>query len=219
MTGNELYEYGRTSAPAMAVIPQELVQTLPRLERMEGRVVLQYWYYFHRASCPVICDTPLYYASFDPHRNCVVEMKAYCDDGSFMQSWLDLVSSHPQMREIRYLEYCARLLQQGDITEEEITQSQAMWLDAQAGDIFPWLYFRSGIRPGAVQRLLSPQMAEKGRFTGKLWIYECMKYIQWKEQGYHTLHSLLTQNVPARDVYYELLDRGPMIGMRMESEY
>ena len=48
MTFNELYEYGMKSEPANLCIPQELVQSLPRLERINGKIVVQYWYYYRK---------------------------------------------------------------------------------------------------------------------------------------------------------------------------
>lgn len=221
MTADELYEYGRKSDPAMWCIPKELVQSLPRLERINGRITVQYWYYFCDATFPFLFDRPLYYAAFDISKNQLVEMKALTDSHEFMQSWLDLVTYHSQMREVKYLEYCAGLLERGNITEDEIIQTQAMWLDAQAKDIFVGLYYSSGIRPEAVQKLISPEMADTSRYILKIWSVESEKYRFRKADGYQELDAIWTdpQFEKEREVFFELQERGPMKGIRMKSEY
>lgn len=221
MTADELYEYGRESKPARACIPRELVQSLPRLERIHGRIVVQYWYYFRNASFPWPYDKPLYYAAFDLHKNRLVEMKALTDSHKFMQSWLDLVTYHPQMREVTYLEYCAGLLERGDITEEEIIRTQAMWLDAQAKDIFGELYAASGVRPEAVQRLISPEMADSSRYILRIWSMESDKYRWRKAAGYQALDAIWKDPVfeKEKEVFFDLRDRGPMKGIRTKEEF
>lgn len=54
------------------------------------------------------------------------------------------------------------------------------WLDCQAKDIFPNLYYRSGIRPEAVQKLSSPEMAEKSRYILKIWSSELLQHLHQK---------------------------------------
>ena len=119
MTFDELYEYGMKSSPAKVCIPQELVQSLPRLERINGRIVVQYWYYYRNVSYPWQIDDPLYYAAFDIYEDKLVEMKALSHH-TFGQSWLDLLFWSREMREVKYLEHCVTLLERGNITEEEI---------------------------------------------------------------------------------------------------
>ena len=123
MTFHELYEYGMKSAPARSCIPRELVQSLPRLECINGRVVVQYWYYYRNASLPGQINDPLYYAAFDIHEEKLVEMKQLRHYAPMGNSWLDLVTCSAQMREAKYLEHCAQLLDRGDITEEEIIET------------------------------------------------------------------------------------------------
>ena len=105
MTFDELYEYGMKSSPAKVCIPQELVQSLPRLERINGRIVVQYWYYYRNVSYPWQIDDPLYYAAFDIYEDKLVEMKALSHH-TFGQSWLDLLFWSREMREVKYLEHC-----------------------------------------------------------------------------------------------------------------
>lgn len=221
MTADELYEYGRKSDPAMKCIPKELVQSLPRLERINGRIVVQYWYYFRNVLFPCPCDKPLYYAAFDIRKNQLVEMKALTDSPEFMKSWQDLVTYHPQMREVKYLEYCAELLDCGDITEDEIIETQAMWLDAQAKDIFSELYYSSGVRPEAVQKLISPEMADTSRYILKIWSIESQKYRSRKATGYQELDAIWTdpQFEKEKEVFFDLQERGPMKGIRLKDEF
>lgn len=221
MTADELYAYGRKSDLAMLCIPKELVQSLPRLEQINGRIVVQYWYYFRNVAFPWPYDKPLYYAAFDISKNRLVEMKALTDSHEFMQSWQDLVTYHPQMREVKYLECCAGLLERGNITEDEIIQTQAMWLDAQAKDIFDELYYSSGIRPEAVQKLISPEMAETSRYILKIWSIESQKYRSKKAASYQELDAIWTdpQFEKEKEVLFDLQDRGPMKGIRMKNEF
>ena len=221
MTGDDLYEYGRKSEPAMACIPKELVQSLPRLERIHGRIVVQYWYYFRNVAYPFPYDHPLYYAAFDIHENRLVEMKALTDSHRFMQSWQDMVTYSPRMREVKYLEYCAGLLDRGDITEEEIIKTQAMWLDAQAKDIFSELYYTSGIRPEAVQKLISPEMADTSRYILKIWNIESQKYLMRKSEGYQALDAIRTDPIfeKEKEVFFYLQEIGPIKGIRTEDEF
>ena len=220
MTFDELYEYGMKSAPAKACIPHELVQSLPRLERINGKIVLQYWYYYRNVSYPWQIDEPLYYAAFDIHEDKLVEMKVL-SRRSFGKSWLDLVTQSPKMREVKYLEHCVTLLERGNITEEEIIQSQAMWLDCQAKDIFTELYYRSGIRPESVQKLISPEMAETSRYLLKIWSTEILKHLHQKTDGYEKLEAFWNDLgfVKEREIFYELWDRGPIPGLRFEGDY
>ena len=220
MTFDELYEYGMKSAPAKACIPHELVQSLPRLELINGKIVLQYWYYYRNVSYPWQIDEPLYYAAFDIHEDKLVEMKVL-SRRSFGKSWLDLVTQSPKMREVKYLEHCVMLLERGNITEEEIIQSQAMWLDCQAKDIFTELYYRSGIRPESVQKLISPEMAETSRYLLKIWSTELLKHLHQKTDGYEKLEAIWNDPgfVKEREIFYELWDRGPIPGLRFEGDY
>ena len=220
MTFDELYEYGMKSAPAKACIPHELVQSLPRLELINGKIVLQYWYYYRNVSYPWQIDEPLYYAAFDIHEDKLVEMKVL-SRRSFGKSWMDLVTQSPKMREVKYLEHCVMLLERGNITEEEIIQSQAMWLDCQAKDIFTELYYRSGIRPESVQKLISPEMAETSRYLLKIWSTELLKHLHQKTDGYEKLEAIWNDPgfVKEREIFYELWDRGPIPGLRFEGDY
>lgn len=221
MTFDELYEYGMKSSPAKACIPQELVQSLPRLERINGRVVVQYWYYYRNVSFPWQIDEPLYYAAFDIYEEKLVEMKALSHHTIFGKSWLDLLFWSREMREVKYLEHCLILLERRDITEEEIIHSQAMWLDCQAKDVFSELYYRSGIRPEAVQKLISPEMAEKSRYILKIWSIELQKYFPQRAEGYEQLETIWNNPVfqKQREIFYELRERGPIPGMRFEGDY
>ena len=220
MTFDELYEYGMKSEPAKMCIPQELVQSLPRLERINGRIVVQYWYYYRNVSYPWQIDEPLYYAAFDIYEDKRVEMKAL-SHRSFGKSWLDLLFWSREMREVKYLEHCAMLLERRNITEEEIIHSQAMWLDCQAKDIFTELYYRSGIRPEAVQKLISPEMAETSRYLLKIWSAELLKHLHQKTDGCESLEAIWNDPVfmKEREIFYELRDRGPVPGMRFEGDY
>ena len=221
MTFDELYEYGMKSEPAKMCIPQELVQSLPRLERINGKIVVQYWYYYRNVSYPWQIDEPLYYAAFDIYENRLVEMKKTSRHSILGNSWLDLVTCSSEMREVKYLEHCVMLLARGDITEEEIIDTQAMWLDCQAKDIFPNLYYRSGIRPEAVQKLISPEMAESSRYILKIWSTELHKYYVRQAEGYEQLEAIWNDPVfrRERDIFCELRDRGPIPGLRFDGDY
>lgn len=221
MTFDELYEYGMKSKPAKMCIPQELVQSLPRLERINGKIVVQYWYYYRNVSYPWQIDEPLCYAAFDIYEDKLVEMKVLRHLSVNSNSWLDLVTYSPEMREVKYLEHCVMLLERGDITEEEIIDTQAMWLDCQAKDIFPDLYFRSGIRPEAVQKLISPEMAESSRYILKIWCNELMKYFSQRAEGYEQIEAIWNDPVfrQEREILYELQDYGPLPGLRSEWDY
>lgn len=221
MTFDALYEYGMKSEPARMCIPQELVQSLPRLERINGRIVVQYWYYYRDASFPWQKNEPLCYAAFDIYENKLVEMKVLSDYSFTGKSWLDLVIWSREMREVKYLEHCAMLLKRGNITEEEIIDTQAMWLDCQARDIFSELYYRSGVRPEAVQKLISPEMAEKSRYILKIWSAELQKSLYLKAKGYEQLEAIWNDPVLQQEwsVFCELRDRGPIPGLRSKEEY
>ena len=221
MTFDALYEYGMKSEPARVCIPQELVQSLPRLERINGRIVVQYWYYYRDVSFPWQIDEPLYYAAFDIYENKLVEMKALSDHSIMGKSWLDLLLWSREMREVKYLEHCALLLERGDITEEEIIDTQAMWLDCQAKDMFSELYYRSGVRPEAVQKLISPEMAEKSRYILKIWSAELQKNLYLKAEGYEQLEAIWNDPVLKEEwyVFCELRNRGPIPGLRSKEEY
>lgn len=221
MTFDALYEYGMKSEPARVCIPQELVQSLPRLERINGRIVVQYWYYYRDVSFPWQIDEPLYYAAFDIYENKLVEMKALSDHSIKGKSWLDLLLWSREMREVKYLEHCALLLERGDITEEEIIDTQAMWLDCQAKDMFSELYYRSGVRPEAVQKLISPEMAEKSRYILKIWSAELQKNLYQKAEGYEQLEVIWEDPVLKQEwgIFCELRERGPIPGLRSEAEY
>jgi hypothetical protein len=220
MTFDELYEYGIKSEPAQRCIPQGLVQSLPKLERINGRIVVQFWYYYRNAAYPWQIDEPLYYAAFDIYEDKLVELKMLSSH-SFGQSWLDLVSYSEKMREVTYLKHCVMLLERGNITEEEIMDTQAMWLDCQAKTIFTELYYRSGIRPEAVEKLISPQWAEKSRYILKIWGTELEKYFLYRARGYEQLDAIRNDPVFIKEhaIFSELRERGPIPGLRSESDY
>lgn len=217
MTGTELYRYGAESRAVRDCIPGELIQSLPRLERINGRTVVQFWYYSYNAMSPFNSEVPDYYVAIDPEEDRLVEMEALTQDHVFMQSWLDMVITDPRMREIRYLDHCARLLERGNITEEEITFSHALWLDAQAKDTFHWLYVSSGIRPEAVQLLLSPELGEQGRYLLWIWEMESMKYSWNRPEGWEQVEAVRQSDSFWKDraLFTELRDRGPRRGSRM----
>lgn len=219
MTANELYDYGRKSEPAMAWIPKELVQSLPKLERKQGRIVVQYWYYLPLFSMFHEFYQPLYYAAFDIRQNRLVEMEALTDCSAFIHGCRELMG-HPYLPEVKYLEFCAELLNHGDITEEEIIHTQAMWLNAQIKDMFDDLYHSSDIRPEAVQKLLSPEMAESSRYLLKIWHFECKKYKYQKAPGYQALDKIFTDPVLEKEeaVFWELYNRGPALGFRFKDD-
>ncbi len=221
MTFDELYEYGIKSEPAKMCIPQELVQSLPRLERINGKIVVQYWYYYRNVAYPWQINDPFYYAAFDIHEDKLIEMKALSHHSIPGKSWLDLLFWSPEMREVKYLEDCVILLERGNITEEEIIHSQAMWLDCQTKDIFTELYYRSAIRPEAVQKLISPEMAETSRYILKIWSTELLKHLHQKTDGYEQLEAIWNDPVfqKEREIFYELRERGPIPGLRFEGDY
>lgn len=219
MTYDDLYEYGMKSEPARVCIPRELVQSLPKLERINGKIVLQYWYYFYNVSFPGTCVGPLYYAAFDPEADKLVEFMALTDEHAFMKSWLDMVGFSENMREVKYLKYCADLLARGDITDAEIVHTQALWLDAQARDIFPYLY--RSVRPEAREELLSPHMAGTSRYLVWIWRMESLKYQLKKKEGYETLAQIWDDPVLKKewDVFLDFLNRGPAMGSRSKREF
>ena len=221
MTFDELYCYGRESEVARACIPEELVQSLPRLERRNGHLILQYWYFEYNASVPGLGTEPLYYAAFDICENKLVELKALTDQHKFITAWQDLIFWSREMREVKYLEHCVQLLERGDITEEEITLTQALWLDAQAKDIFYPLYRTSGIRPEAIELLIQPQMAESSRHILRIWDLEQDKYRKRKAEGFEKLEAIWNAPVLAgeREIYYDLRSRGPRKGSRSKEDY
>lgn len=220
MTANELYDYGRKSEPAMAWIPKELVQSLPKLERKQGRIVVQYWYYLPLFSIFRQLYHPLYYAAFDIRQNRLVEMEALTDCSAFMQVYRRQLLGHPYMPEVKYLEHCAALLNRSDITEEEIIQTQAMWLNAQERDLFDELYHSSGVRPEAVQKLINPEMAETSRYILKIWHFESKKYKCQKAPGYQALDEIFTDPVLEKEeaVFWELYNRGLSLGFRFKDD-
>ena len=221
MTFEQLYEYGMKSAPAKASIPQELIQSLPRLERINGRIVVQYWYYYRNVSFPWQIDEPLYYAAFDIQEDKLVEMKVLRHHRIPGKSWMDLLFWSREMREVKYLEHCVMLLERGNITEEEIIHSQALWLDCQAKNIFTELYYRSGIRPEAVQQLISPEMAETSRYLLKIWSTEVLKHLHQKAGAREQLAAIWNDPLfdEERDIFFELQNQGPVAGMRFEGDY
>ena len=220
MTFDALYEYGMKSEPAKRCIPQELVQSLPRLERINGKIVVQYWYYYRNVAYPWQINEPLYYAAFDIYEEKLVEMKLLSHH-AFGKSWLDLLFWSREMREVKYLEHCVMLLERGDITEEEIIHSQALWLDCQAKDVFPELYYRSGIRPEAVQKLIGPEMAETSRYLLNIWSTELLKHLHQKAEGHEQLEAIWNDPVfqKEREIFYALRDRGAAAGMRFAGDY
>ena len=221
MTFDQLYKYGMISAPAKACIPQGLVQSLPRLERINGRIVVQYWYYYRNVSIPWQIDEPLDYAAFDIYEDKLVEMRVLRHHQITGKSWLDLVSWSREMREVKYLEHCVVLLERGNITEEEIIHSQALWLDCQAKDVFTELYYRSGVRPEAVQKLISPEMAENSRYLLKIWSIELLKHLHHKTGACQQLEAIWNDPLfyQEREIFYELQDRGPVPGIRFQGDY
>ena len=221
MTFDELYCYGRESETAKACIPAELIQSLPRLERKNGRLVVEYWYYLYNVSVPSLGTEPLYYAAFDIREDKLVELRALTDQHRFITSWQDLIIWSMEMREVKYLEHCAVLLARGDITEEEIIDTQAMWLDCQARDMFSELYYRSGVRPEAVQKLISPEMAEKSRYILRIWSAELQKNLYQKAEGYEQLEAIWNDPVLKQEweIFCELRGRGPIPGLRSKTEY
>ena len=101
MTFDELYEYGMKSEPAKLCIPQELVQSLPRLERINGKIVVQYWYYYRNVSYPWQIDEPLYYAAFDIYENRLVEMKKTSRQRKAFLAFLEKKRRQAQMKKKR----------------------------------------------------------------------------------------------------------------------
>lgn len=220
MTAKELYEYGRKSEPAMAWIPRELVQSLPKLEQKQGRVVVQYWYYLPFFHIFPELYHPLYYAAFDIHQNRLVEMEALTDCSVFMQVYRRQLLGHPYMPEVKYLEHCAALLNRGDITEEEMIQTQAMWLNSQTRDLFDDLYHSSGVHPEAVQKLLSQEMADTSQYILKIWHFESRKYKFQRGPGYQALDAIWTDPLleKEKDVFWELCNMGPALGFHFKDE-
>lgn len=221
MTFEALYEYGMQSEPARACIPRELVQSLPRLERIHEKIVVQYWYYHRDVSLPIRIDEPFYYAAFDIQENKLVEMKRLTADSIPGKSWLDLLFWSREMREVKYLERCAALLARGGITDEEIIDTQAMWLDCQSRNHFNWLYRCSGIRSEAVQKLIRPETAEKSRYILGIWSTELQKYLNQNAEGSEQLEAIWNDPVWNQewDIFAELLNRGPLPGLRCEEDY
>lgn len=106
--------------------------------------------------------------------------------------------------------------------ELSIIQTQAMWLDGQAKDIFGELYRTSGIRQEAVQKLISPEMADTSRYILKIWNNESLKYRLSKAEGYQVLDALWTDPIfeKEKEVFYELQERGgPLKGLRFEEDF
>ena len=216
MTGEELYRFGRESRAVRTCIPGELIQSLPRLERINGRTVLQFWYYHYDAMLPFNPEIPWFYAAVDPQTDTLVEMEALTTAHAFYRSWLDLVVSDPRMREVRYLDHCAGLLERGNITEEEIDHSQALWLDAQASETFSWLYMSSGIRPEAVRLLLTREQAQDSRYLLRIWEMESMKYRYERPEGWEKVEAVWQSDSFWKDrwLFARLRDLGPRRGSR-----
>lgn len=170
-TPQSLYDYGRTAAAVKSCIPDGLVQSLPRITRLDGAVALEYWYYHVNAFVPVLELQPLFYLAIDPWFGFIRAFEAYTAQAKFRPSFLDMIFIDPEnAREVKYLEHAAQLLNDAELTDEEITHAQALWLDAQCEDAFNWLLRDSGIRPEAVEELLRPSMDDPPRHLLTLWI-------------------------------------------------
>jgi len=137
MTFDELYEYGMKSEPAKLCIPKELVQSLPRLERINGRIVVQFWYYYQNVMYPFSWDMPMYYAAFDPEEDQLVEMQALTGKNSFFDSWLDLVywgngklaeSPEELCRYFATADMKFLLVQRSYLTNETLARNHLMWM-------------------------------------------------------------------------------------------
>lgn len=95
-----------------------------------------------------------------------------------------------------------------------------MRLDAQAKDVFGDLYYSSGVRPEAVQKLISPKMAESSRYILKIWGIESQKYRSRKAAGYQKLDAIWTDSqFEKKEVFFDLQERGPMKGIRTKDEF
>lgn len=174
MTGYALYELAKTQAQLQCLIPKGLTASLPRLEWMEQRLILQFWYFrvdYH----DLIQDySPLYYAALDARTYRLIAFEALGNDTGSRGSFLGFVfpESFPQERE--YLDRCISLLEKATVTEEEIVESQALWLDAQCGSVADWAQMHSGIRMDAIHKLLAADPESKTRNLATLWKNELL---------------------------------------------
>lgn len=207
MTIEELYAYGKESKPARACIPKELVQSLPRLEKRGERILVRFWYYFCNASYHWEEDNPLYCAAYDIYADKLVELKALTDAHEFMQSWQDLIVWSRDMREVKYLEHCVMLLNRGNITQEEIIHTQALWLNAQTKGRFFQMY-TSDVCPEAREKLLHPEMAENSKYLLQIWGAELDQYWIRNAEGLEKLKEIWNDPVfqKERAVYYHFLN-------------
>jgi len=155
MTGEDLYRIGEENAQIKQLIPKGLIQSLPRLELANGKPVLQFWYFYIWNLIPLPYYEPLFYVEVDVETQQVVAYKSFTEDTEFKQSFLDRLFPVSYKKEREYLQHCVQLLEQKELSEEEIIESQAMWLDVQAGSVTHWAQMCSGIRAEAMHKLLS----------------------------------------------------------------
>lgn len=181
LTGEEIYRLG-DSLPLRSCLPAGLMHSLPRLEYVRGRLALQFWYYRVDIEKVVFYLEPVYYGAVDAYTERVLELKAFRNETTFEPSKMEvLIIDQKNGREVQYLNYCAQLLNGDEVTEAQITHSQALWLDAQCREALDWLYYHSGVRPDAVRELLSRDGVNQSRHLLDLWIFQIVEVLRSKE--------------------------------------
>lgn len=169
MTGKELYELGENNPQIKRLVPDGLTPCLPRLEMMDHRLVLQFWYFRVDVTSFTNAYYPLFYAELDASTRRLTAFRALTQETKFRRSFLDLWLISGFDQELAYLDHCAELVAKGHPTEREIIESQAMWLDAQCGKLTAWAQLMSGIRTEAVHMLLAPNPESTTRNLASLW--------------------------------------------------
>lgn len=169
MTGKELYELGIENPQIKCLVPDGLTPCLPRLELMDHRLVLQFWYFRVDVTSPENSYYPLLYAELDASTRRLTAFRALTKGNEFCRSFPELWPVDGFDQELAYLDHCAALVAKGRPTQREITESQAMWLDAQCAELTAWAQLMSGIRTEAVHMLLAPNPESTTRNLASLW--------------------------------------------------
>lgn len=137
MTGQQIYQLGKSSVAAKACIPLEFMHTPPRIS-FDGGWIAEFWYYTTNNRDQALYE-PQYYMALElpsghPIKMLRIRKKAVC-----MGSAPELVTQGYYTKLNAYLESCTQLTQESTPDAGEITELQEQWLEVQPAILTAWL--------------------------------------------------------------------------------
>lgn len=138
-TDTKLHQLGRTLRRNCDQIPEELLETLPRLTIYQGNLAAEFWYYTVDMCRNFGEHQVRMYAIMDIRTEKVLYIKSFTEQTQFDPCWESYYSADQSKAEWLYRTRCEGVLSGKDVSENAVMNTRAFWWKAQPKWMKNWV--------------------------------------------------------------------------------